>query len=202
MSPPVNTATLSLLREVDTTAAKMMRQAGRKPTRKLIEVVLLDVKHGGATSASHYYRRGIVEISTDVRALVAELRRSTEPECDWPFWLETLNRWRIDARRALGLDSGRRQWAHGQKCPQCQSATAWSSSGVQTAALAVVWSEPQDGLQHIESEWKIRAVECRNCSATWWRGDELDALREAIIQSLTVQDAPGVRRGSDERAAG
>ena len=106
-------------------------------------------------------------------------------------WLYVLVKWRHAARRELQLDSGRRQWLRGVPCPQCKSLTALSrdrGDGVRmhTPALAVTWTEPLDGLAHVVEEWLWESIDCRACSASWWRGENLHHLIEALGRAGVV----------------
>lgn len=107
------------------------------------------------------------------------------------WWLDTVKRWAREARAALRLDPERPQWARDTKCPECGADSARAmrdGEEVRTPALAINWVGPQDDEHHPDSAWKVRAVECRSCGASWFRGSGLDDLVTDLMRKNLEQE--------------
>jgi hypothetical protein len=135
-------------------------------------------------------------LSTE-RDTPAEIRAiaQTMPDADTAiWWTENLRKWTGMAKSQLGLNPSRPQWARGTACPDCSADTACAEQDgevVRTPALAITWAYPdgEDTDYHEDHDYKIRAVECRNCGMCWFRGPDLDALVDAMFRQSKARSA-------------
>lgn len=110
------------------------------------------------------------------------------------WWTEHLRKWAGQAKAQLGLNPSRPAWARGTKCPDCGADTAQGEHDgetIRTPALAITWAYP-DGEEtdyHEDHDYKIRAVECRQCGMCWFRGPDLDALVDAMVNNQRAKSA-------------
>jgi hypothetical protein len=119
-------------------------------------------------------------IPDTLRAIASHLT----DQYDLNWWHDTLRTWAREIRTALALDPSRPQWARGAKCPDCNADSATTKQDgetVRTPALAIAWAGPAEDEHHPDSAWKVRAVECRACGRTWWHGEELNTLVDAML---------------------
>jgi hypothetical protein len=108
------------------------------------------------------------------------------------WWTEKLREWVRKARELLRLDPDRPRYARGTACPQCGNksvATVVDGETVRTPALAINWAPPeQHTTRHAaDTDWLVRAIECRACDATWFRGDSLSIFTDALLASQTQE---------------
>jgi hypothetical protein len=120
------------------------------------------------------------DIPEGLRAVCATIK--DDDQVDW--WAGKLRDWTAQARGHLRLDPDRPRSARGARCPACKATDAQIRSDGETVrmpALAIAWVGPEDDDYHADSEWRVRAVECRACHTAWWRGAGMDSLIEAMM---------------------
>lgn len=118
-------------------------------------------------------------VPDNLRAIAGALISQPDGTDALDWWTEKIITWTAEARAALRLDPDRPRWARGIRCPDCGADTARTTidgEAARTPALAVLWVGPDDDQYHADDAWKVRAVECRSCGVTWFRGVELDGL--------------------------
>jgi hypothetical protein len=123
----------------------------------------------------------------NLRAIAANLNDPDQAE----WWTSQIRRWINEARSALRLDPPRPRSARGARCPDCQADTTYTDQDgepVRTPALAITWVGPADQDYHPDTEWKVRAVECRCCGSAWFRGDSLDELIGRMLTANQTQE--------------
>lgn len=102
-------------------------------------------------------------------------------------WTELTRSWVTRAKQTLGLNPPRPQWARGTPCPACQATTAHTTQDgeqIRTPALAITWVGPDDDREyHSDGEWMVRAVTCRACEESWWRGEGLAWLTDQVMNT-------------------
>lgn len=121
----------------------------------------------------------------NLRAVAANL--NDPDQIQW--WTERARKWVSEARAVLRLDPPRPRSARGSRCPECgEHSTHIEKDGeiIKSPALAITWVGPTDHDYHPDTEWKVRAVECRACTAAWFRGDSLDALIGRMLEANTT----------------
>lgn len=123
----------------------------------------------------------------NLRAIAANL---TDAELiGW--WTEQTHQWITQARAALQLDPPRPKHARGAACPECKAEfvyTQQETGTVRTPALSVSWVGPADQDYHEDREWKVRAVECRECKVAWFRGESMDALIDMMMEANRTRE--------------
>jgi hypothetical protein len=158
-----------------------------------IVALIIEITDAITEAATDFGR--IIRVN-DQRDYPAELRAiaaNADPDTA-VWWTEHVRKWVSQARSQLGLNPQRPQWARDTCCPNCGADSAQTQDDertIRTPALAITWGypegEPED--YHEDHEYKVRAVECRACSACWFRGPELDSLVEAMFNQRTAKTA-------------
>lgn len=123
----------------------------------------------------------------NLRAIAANLNDQDQTE----WWTEKIRHWVNEARTVLRLDPPRPRSARGARCPECNANTAYTEQDgepIRTPALAITWVGPKDQDYHPDTEWKVRAVECRACASTWFRGDSMDELIAKMLYANQTQE--------------
>jgi hypothetical protein len=123
----------------------------------------------------------------NLRAIAASLNDPDQAE----WWTNQINRWIIEARNNLRLDPPRPKSARGAKCPECDADTTYADHDgepVRVPALSITWVGPSDHDYHPDTEWKVRAVECRGCGSAWFRGDSMDTLIGRMLEANRTQE--------------
>ena len=112
----------------------------------------------------------------DLRAIAP----NTGTELAW--WTEKILTWGAQARNVLHLDPSLPRWVRGTPCPACGATHAHGNDGVETTripALGIIWHDTSTE-QHPDN-WQVRAVTCAACTETWFRGESMDALVDAML---------------------
>lgn len=123
----------------------------------------------------------------NIRAIAANLNDTDQIDC----WTDLIRKWISEARNTLRLDPPRPKSARGARCPDCAADTAYTTQDgepIRTPALGITWVGPQDTDYHPDTEWKVRAVECRNCGSAWFRGDSMDELIGLMLHANQTQE--------------
>src|SRR6478752_4441498 len=124
---------------------------------------------------------------TELRAVAANL---VDPDLiGW--WTDKIRKWVAEARSTLRLDPPRPKSARGAKCPSCGQGTVETINDgetIRSPALAIQWAGPQDNDYHPDTEWKVRAVECRACATAWFRGDSMNELIDRMMEANRTQE--------------
>lgn len=107
------------------------------------------------------------------------------------WWTDQLRSWTGQARNALRLDPSRPRTARGARCPDCGAKSTYTQQDGETVkvpALSITWVGPDDQDYHEDSAWKVRAVECRECSTAWFRGDSMDTLIDMMMEANRTRE--------------
>ncbi len=159
---------------------------GSRPTISTgVVSLIIDVSTAASEGAQEHAGKAHRSVPGNLRAIAAKLMVGKDlDQLDW--WQTSLQRWARDARAELKLDPVRPRFARGIHCPDCGADTATTEQDgetVRTPAIAITWTGPDDDEHHPDTDWKVRAVECRVCAATWWRGPDLDRLVSDMLQA-------------------
>lgn len=143
--------------------------------------LLMEVAAATSETVVEFAEKSRLNVPANLRAIAAAL-----PE-DFDLlttWTGMVTGWTSKAREVLRLEPPHPKWARGISCPECGADTAMADrngESVRTPALAITWTPPDREEHQPDSAWKVRAVECRSCSATWWRGDSMEHLVDAML---------------------
>lgn len=157
-----------------------------------VVALTIDIRDTVAEAADEIGRRTLTsnhnrDTPAELRAVAANL---TSPDLiEW--WTSKIRKWVNEARAALRLDPPRPKSARGARCPECNADTAYTEHDgepVRTSALAITWVGPKDQDYHPDTEWKVRAVECRSCGSAWFRGDSMDELIGRMLEANRTQE--------------
>ena len=164
---------------------------GSRPTISTgVVSLLIEIAEAATEGAVEHAGQSRGSVPGNLRAIAATLSSSTDvDQVDW--WNTAVLKWVRAARHELKLDPNRPQWARGIACPDCGATTASTDQDgekVRTPAIAITWTGPDDDNHHADTDWKVRAVECRMCSATWWRGPDLDRLVSDMLQANQTRE--------------
>jgi hypothetical protein len=164
---------------------------GSRPTISTgIVSVVIEISQDAAIAADDFTGKNHGSVPTNLREIAGKLMSGTDLE-QLAHWNGNLRRWVSEARAALKLDPQRPRWARGIACPDCGAKTAMATQdgeAVRTPAIAITWHGPDDDEHHPDTDWKVRAVECRVCEATWWRGPDLDALVRKMLEANATRE--------------
>lgn len=185
--PVIATGIVSLIMEIESTITEASTDFGRIITRtsKIPTCYCRPYK-----PCPGYILQTERDYPAELRAIAANMPDQEQVV----IWTEILRRWAHIARAELGLNPNRPQWARDSACPECGSKEATADQDgetVRTPALAITWGVPdgEESDYHEDHDYKVRAVECRACSAAWWRGPELDSLVTAMFNAPKVKTA-------------
>lgn len=130
-------------------------------------------------------------VPDSLRAVAANI--SDQVDLEW--WRDNLTGWITQIKANLALTPSYPQGIRGG-CPNCGADSApvdQDGETVRGPALAVTWAIPAgmerpDDSDEDDAEppdlW-VRAIECRACRQTWWRGKELDTLALTLLGNET-----------------
>ncbi len=164
---------------------------GSRPTISTgVVSLVIEISQDAAIAAEDFTGKTHGSVPKNLRAIAGKLMSGTDVE-QLDHWAGNLRKWVTDARAALKLDPQRPRWARGIACFACGAKTATAQQDgetVRTPAMAITWSGPDDDAHHPDTDWKVRAVECKVCATTWWRGPDLDALvQQMLTNNLTKE---------------
>jgi len=164
---------------------------GSRPTISTgVVSLIMDISSAASEGAQEHAGEAKRSVPGNLRAIAAKLMAGNDlDQLDW--WQTALTKWIRDARAELKLDPVRPRFARGITCPDCGADTATTDQDgetVRTPAIAITWTGPDDDEHHPDTDWKVRAVECRVCSATWWRGPDLDRLVSDMLTANRTRE--------------
>ncbi len=145
--------------------------------------LLVEVATAATESVVEFAGKSRQNVPANLRAIAANLPDDADLLGTWEGMLTG---WISEAREVLRLEPPHPKWARGICCPDCGADTASAErngEAIRTPALAVTWTPPDREEHQPDSAWKVRAVECRACGVTWWRGSGLESLVDDLLAS-------------------
>lgn len=164
---------------------------GSRPTISTgVVSLVIDISTAASEGAQEHTGQTHKSVPGNLRAIAAALMGGNDyDQLDW--WQQAIAKWARDARVELKLDPVRPKFARGIACPDCgatQATAEQDGQKVRTPAIAITWTGPDDDDHHPDTDWKVRAVECRVCDHTWWRGPDLDELVEQMLTANQTRE--------------
>lgn len=133
------------------------------------------------------------DIPAGMRGIIANIT-ATRNEGLCSDWTKQLKSWAAKAREQLQLNPPHPQWARGARCPECgakHAMTEGDDGPTKTPALAINWAPPEDTTTYPPPPWLVQAVVCKACDMSWFRGESLELLVDAMIQANQTQETTG-----------
>lgn len=168
----------------------------KPPITTGVVALIIEISTATTETATELAGESRRNVPANLRAIAATFVGKPDIDLlDW--WVTSVKDWVRQARVLLRLDPDRPKWARGTRCPDCGADTATAQQDgetVRTPALSISWSAPEGSRDqhHADSEWHVRAIECRACSAVWWRGADLDQLvTDMLLANQTKETMTG-----------
>lgn len=165
---------------------------GSRPTISTgVVSLIIDISTAAAEGAVEHAGKSDRSVPANLLTIASKLMAGNDlDQLDW--WNTALRKWAVKARAELKLNPTRPQYARGIACPDCGAKYAMSTNDegekVRTPAVAITWHGPDDENHHPDTDWKVRAVECKVCGQVWWRGPDLDVLVEQMLTANTTKE--------------
>jgi hypothetical protein len=163
--------------------ASTRRQGGRPPISTGIVDIINDITIAATETTVELIGRTRGNTPANLHVIAADLK--DEDNIHW--WTHHLRAWAVQAREQLGLNPPTARSARGARCPNCQQHTTYIKTApkeyLRTPALAIIWDQPEGHDYHPDTDWRVGAVECRSCEASWRRGSDLHTLYDQMIHA-------------------
>ena len=162
--PPIAVGVASLLIEISTTAARVVKEA-----------------HG----------KHLHNVAENLKRLAADRANLPAGDEDLEYWIDQLNTWTAKARTALGIEPKYPAGLRGIPCPTCGADSVGGHDDVgestRVPALQFDWSQQRETADdELPADRTVRAVVCRMCGATWWAGEQFYQLQAQIEQVIAA----------------
>jgi RNase P subunit RPR2 len=162
---------------------------GSRPTIATgVVSLIIDIATAAVEGAMEHAGVNRKTVPGNLRAIAADLPNSTsdskQDQITW--WVKSLHKWINAAKIELHTDPDLPRNLRGTQCPDCGADTVTTGEGtdkVRTSALTVVWTCTPGDQHKVTADWTIRAIECRACQGTWFRGTDLDALVDGMLNA-------------------
>lgn len=118
-----------------------------------------------------------------------DVEHTADDALEW--WIDKVRHWVSEATAALRLNPSRPRWARGVRCPDCGADTVSARQDgeqVRRPALTIEWTGPSVEDYGPDTDWLVRAVTCSACSASWFRGVDLDGLVQQMLTANTTRE--------------
>lgn len=127
----------------------------------------------------------------NLRAIAASLPNwvSDRREDRIIWWTESIRKWVHAMKIELRIEPDLPRNLRGTRCPDCGASTITTGEGddkVRSTALTIVWATPQGDGHKADTDWTVRAIECRVCEAAWFRGDSMNTLMATMLAKHTA----------------
>jgi hypothetical protein len=157
------------------------KQQSRPPLDIVCMSLLIDIAETVADACRSYDLKRYRDTPRDMRQVASTLVRIGDDDLtDW--WVGRLHRWCGSIRSNISNDTDRPWHLQGLPCPHCAATFApdvdEDGLPIRRPAVIVTW---RGGY--------VRAVECRMCTAVWYRGSDLETLAEQILAQRHAQTA-------------
>lgn len=151
------------------------RQGSRPPLDVECVSLLLDIAGAVADACRGLELKRTFDTPEDLRSVVSRLIREPDSGDEQDWWVTQIRAWCGQIRATISSDPDRPWELHDVPCPECGARTTHSNNDterVRRPAITVWWSRGY-----------VRAVECRVCTAVWYRGTDLETLVERMLQT-------------------